>query len=130
MKNRKKMFFGVIFLGIVVIVSFYLRSTPLIEDSTTFSIGFVRYNGEDITNQINKVDLNDILTRYSRNKFPNGQRTYSPEDMKIEIIGIIDGNFVQILLGNNWGHYNNGRNTYNICDANVLVDEIEKLFLN
>ncbi len=128
MKNRNKIFYGVIFVSIVVIVSFYLKSTPLIKDTTKFSIGFVRYNGEDITNQINKADLNDILTSYSRDKFPIGQQTYSPEDLKIEIIGIIDGNFVQILLGNNWGYYNNGRNTYTICDADVLMNEIEKLF--
>ncbi len=86
MKNRNKMFLGVIFVSIVVIVSFYLKSTPLIKDTTKFSIGFVRYNGEDITNQINKADLNDILTSYSRDKFPIGQRTYSPEDLKIKLL--------------------------------------------
>ena len=85
---------------------------------------------EDITSQINSMQLPELLTSCKASRLPFYQSSYSLDTVQYEIDGRYDGKPLHFVLGKNSFVYESAPWNYRLHDAQALIDTLDAMLAN
>lgn len=85
---------------------------------------------EDITSQINSMQLSELLTFCKASRLPFYQSSYSLDTVQYEIDGRYNGEPLHFVLGKNSFVYESTPWNYRLHDAQALIDTLDAMLSN
>lgn len=123
----------VILLGIIVLccaLAFVLTPYSVVPQAEQLEVWRVqRVIGdaefEDITSQINSMQLTELLTSCKASRLPFYQQSYSLDTVQYEIDGRYNGKPLHFVLGKNSFVYESAPWNHHLRDAQALIDALD-----
>lgn len=126
--KKKLLISAIIIIVAIAAVAYLSQPKAMINEQNSYDIHYVVYKGVDVTERVDCKKLASIVSKYSCSRLPHRFTSYQRSRVVVELNGINEDHFLQILLGDiNIAYGSRNQSAFSIRNSAALLNEILEL---